>query len=104
DDPWTLDTLYFGGGTPSRLGGEGVAQMLDAVRERVVLSTGAEVTLEANPEDVNDAAVAAWREAGVNRVSLGAQSFDDRVLAWMHRSHDAAAIGRAVDTLRRGRI
>lgn len=104
DDPWTLDTLYFGGGTPSRLGGEGVAHMLGIVRERVALSTDAEVTLEANPEDVNAAAVAAWRAAGVNRVSLGAQSFDDRVLAWMHRSHDAAAIGRAVDTLRGGGI
>lgn len=104
DAPWNVDTLYFGGGTPSRLGGDGVARMLEALRARVALAPTAEVTLEANPEDVSDEAVAAWRSAGVNRVSLGAQSFDDRVLTWMHRSHDSAAIGRAVDTLRRGGI
>src|SRR5213079_1511215 len=59
-----------------------------------------EVTLEANPEDVTPAHATAWRRAGVNRVSLGAQSFDDRVLTWMHRSHDAARIGAAVQALR----
>lgn len=104
DDRWDVDTLYFGGGTPSRLGSAGVARMIDAVRGRIALQPGAEVTLEANPEDVSDEAVAAWREAGVNRLSLGSQSFDDRVLAWMHRSHDSAAIERAVETARRGGI
>src|SRR5207237_813673 len=59
-----------------------------------------EVTLEANPEDVTLETATAWCRAGVNRVSLGAQSFDDRVLQWMHRSHDAARIGAAVRTLR----
>ena len=103
-EPWRVDTLYFGGGTPSRLGAEGVAEMLGMLRRRISLAPGAEVTLEANPEDVSPAAVAAWIDAGVNRVSLGSQSFDDRVLAWMHRSHDAAAIARAVDTARRGGI
>ena len=103
-DLWEADTLYFGGGTPSRLGGDGVARMLDVVRERVTLAAEAEVTLEANPEDVTDDAVAAWRRAGVNRVSLGSQSFDDRVLAWMHRSHDAERITRAVEVVRGGGI
>jgi oxygen-independent coproporphyrinogen-3 oxidase len=56
--------------------------------------------LEANPEDVTCENVAAWRSAGINRVSLGAQSFDDSVLRWMHRSHDAARIAAAVQTLR----
>jgi len=59
-----------------------------------------EVTLEANPEDVTPEHVRAWRAAGINRVSLGAQSFDDNVLKWMHRSHDAARIGAAVHALR----
>jgi oxygen-independent coproporphyrinogen III oxidase len=101
---WVVDTLYFGGGTPSRLGGDGVARMLAAIRDRLTLADGAEVTLEANPEDVNAEAVAAWRDAGVNRLSIGAQSFDDRVLAWMHRTHDAAMTARAVDVARRGGI
>src|SRR5882762_8043592 len=52
-----------------------------------------EITLEANPEDVTPDHARAWRAAGINRVSLGAQSFDDNVLKWMHRSHDAARIG-----------
>ncbi len=95
-------TLYFGGGTPSLLP-EGeltrlIGSLLPAVRtspERAV-----EVTLEANPEDVTPATAVAWRMAGVNRVSLGAQSFDERVLVWMHRSHTAARIADAVGALR----
>jgi oxygen-independent coproporphyrinogen-3 oxidase len=59
-----------------------------------------EVTLEANPEDVTPETAALWRRAGINRVSLGAQSFDDTALRWMHRSHDAARIGQAVRALR----
>ena len=98
--PWTADTLYFGGGTPSRLGGEGVARLLDVVRGRLALVPGAEVTLEANPEDVTPEALRAWRDAGINRLSLGGQSFDEGVLRWMHRGHDAAAIGRAVEQAR----
>jgi len=65
-----------------------------------LLARGTEVTLEANPEDVTPDSARAWRAAGINRISLGAQSFDDRVLKWMHRSHDAARIGDAVRTLR----
>lgn len=95
-----LDTLYLGGGTPSRLGGDGIARLLDRLQSRTRLAPGAEVTLEANPDDVSPDAARAWRTAGVTRVSLGVQSFDDRVLAWMHRTHDAAAAVRAVDVLR----
>lgn len=96
----SLATLYLGGGTPSRLGGEGVARLLDVMRGRLTLATDAEVTVEANPEDVSREAVRAWRAAGVNRLSLGSQSFDESVLRWMHRTHDAAAIGNAVDAAR----
>ncbi|WP_411282533.1 radical SAM family heme chaperone HemW [Gemmatimonas sp.] len=99
-----LSTLYLGGGTPSRLGGEGVERLFEQLHRHVRLHAHAEVTLEANPEDVSVDAVAAWRRAGVNRVSLGVQSFDDRVLSWMHRVHDAATAVRAVDTLRAGGI
>jgi putative oxygen-independent coproporphyrinogen III oxidase len=99
--PEALDTLYLGGGTPSRLPGDAVAALLAALlgafprtdRETI------EITLEANPEDVTPAAARAWRRAGINRVSLGAQSFDERVLRWMHRAHDGARIGAAVHAL-----
>jgi len=100
DDRWTLDTLYLGGGTPSRLGGPGIAGVLEIIRSRVDLAAGAEVTLEANPDDVTPDAARAWRHAGINRVSLGAQSFDDGVLKWMHRVHDAAQISEAIRVLR----
>ncbi len=99
-----LSTLYLGGGTPSRLGGAGVERLFEQLLRHVRLEAHAEVTLEANPEDVSTEAVAAWRRAGVNRVSLGVQSFDDRVLSWMHRVHDADTAVRAVDTLRVGGI
>jgi oxygen-independent coproporphyrinogen III oxidase len=91
-----VETLYLGGGTPSRLGGEGVARVIATVRRWFPLASAGELTIEANPEDVDPAAVEAWLAAGVNRLSLGAQTFDDRVLTWMHRTHDAAAIERAV--------
>src|SRR5438477_1317350 len=99
-----LETVYLGGGTPSRLGGQGVTGVLDLVREQAGIASDAEITIEANPDDVNDLAVAHWISAGVNRVSLGAQTFDDAALEWMHRTHDAAQIGTAVETLRRGGI
>ena len=95
-----LETIYFGGGTPSLLSPEAIgAVLLDAASSTPLLDA-VEVTLEANPEDVTSDGAAAWRKAGVNRVSLGAQCFDDQVLHWMHRSHDAARIGEAVRTLR----
>src|SRR5580704_12913468 len=83
---WMLDTVYLGGGTPSRLGGDGVAQLLASVRDMAHIVDGAEITLEANPDDVTAECAERWREAGVNRVSLGVQSFDDQVLAWMRRT------------------
>jgi oxygen-independent coproporphyrinogen III oxidase len=97
---WELDTLYFGGGTPSRLGPAGVARLVDAVLQRATLAAGAEVTLEVNPEDATPGAATAWKAAGINRVSLGVQSFDDRALAWMRRTHDAARATNAVELLR----
>ncbi len=95
-----VDTIYFGGGTPSRLGGEGVHALLDVVRAAYTPAAGAEITLEVNPEDVTPEHARVWAAAGVNRVSLGVQSFHDPVLRWMHRVHDAEAVPRAVDILR----
>jgi oxygen-independent coproporphyrinogen-3 oxidase len=103
-DRSTLDTVYLGGGTPSRLGGSGIEDLLETVRIYAEVANGAEITLEANPDDVNDVAVAHWVGAGVNRVSLGSQSFDPHALEWMHRTHTAGQIGTAVETLRRGGI
>src|SRR5256886_4490986 len=102
-----FNTLYLGGGTPSLLPADALATLLTILRDAfhgTPSLDAVEVTLEANPEDVTPDNAVAWRRAGVNRVSLGAQSFDDRVLRWMHRSHDAARIGDAVGILRRAGI
>src|SRR3989442_9653490 len=98
-----LETLYLGGGTPSLLPPDAISALLTSLRDAFHVTSSrdaVEVTLEANPEDVTPDSARAWRRAGINRVSLGAQSFDNRVLQWMHRSHDATRIGDAVRTLR----
>lgn len=95
-----LDTVYFGGGTPSRLDPVAIGAMLARFSGDRPLAAGAEVTLEANPDDVTPESASAWRTAGVNRISLGAQSFDPGVLQWMHRTHDREQIALAVRTLR----
>ena len=100
----SVNTIYLGGGTPSRLGPDGVARLIDVVAQRFAPKPDAEITIEANPDDVTRQAVAAWRTAGVNRVSLGVQSFDDNALAWMHRTHNAARVREAAADLAAGGI
>ena len=98
----TVDTIYLGGGTPSLLGPDGVRRVIDIVSERFPPASGAEITIEANPDDVNATSVAGWRAAGVNRVSLGVQSFHPNALAWMHRTHGADQITVAANALADG--
>src|SRR2546422_9274087 len=99
-----ISTIYFGGGTPSLLPPEAITTLVDKLLRSAdpgpAARGGQEVTLEANPEDVTPDHAKAWRASGINRVSLGGQSFDDNVLKWMHRSHDAARIGAAMHALR----
>ena len=95
-----LESVYLGGGTPSRLGGEGIARVIEIVRGRFQVVDRTEITIEANPDDVDAECAVAWREAGVNRVSLGVQSFNDLVLRWMHRVHDSESATRAFRVLR----
>jgi oxygen-independent coproporphyrinogen-3 oxidase len=99
-----VDTIYFGGGTPSRLDPLGIAAILERIRAYREVAPSAEVTLEANPDDVSPEGAAAWAGAGVTRVSLGAQSFEPRVLDWMHRTHSAEQTAGAVEMLRRAGI
>lgn len=93
---WTLDTLYFGGGTPSQLGGGGLAAAVDVMRRYARLAPDAEVTAEVNPEDIRPGMVRTLVDAGINRLSIGAQSFDDQALAWMHRVHNSSKVAEAV--------
>jgi oxygen-independent coproporphyrinogen-3 oxidase len=89
--PWagrvSAVSLFFGGGTPSLLPPESIAELIGAARERLGLVPDAEVTLEANPEGLDAARLAGFRAAGVTRLSLGVQSLDDRLLAALTRRH-----------------
>lgn len=96
-----LETVYFGGGTPSLLPPELAARLLAFIRTTFDVATGAEVTLEANPASTDEAKVAAWLEGGVNRLSLGVQGFDPRSLAVLERRTDAAQATRAFALARR---
>lgn len=95
-----IDTIYFGGGTPSRLDPASIAAIIDAVAADRFLATDAEITLEANPDDITAVRANGWAAAGVNRVSLGVQSHDPAVLRWMHRTHRVDQVAPAVATLR----
>ncbi|MCK9201706.1 MAG: radical SAM family heme chaperone HemW [Gallionella sp.] len=89
-------TVFFGGGTPSLLSGESVAEILRQVRMLLPLSGDAEITLEANPGTVEAERFAAYRDAGVNRLSMGIQSFDDTHLKALGRIHSADEARRAI--------
>ncbi|MFA6920922.1 MAG: radical SAM family heme chaperone HemW [Gallionella sp.] len=94
-------TVFFGGGTPSLLSGESVAEILRQVRMLLPLAGGAEVTLEANPGTVEADKFAAFREAGVNRLSMGIQSFNDAQLKALGRIHSADEAKNAIDVAQR---
>lgn len=89
-------SLYFGGGTPSMLPPETLAGIIDDVQALIGLEDGAEVTLEANPEDTDRAAVDGWADAGIGRVSLGTQAFDDDALRFLGRAHTAQQAREAI--------
>jgi putative oxygen-independent coproporphyrinogen III oxidase len=84
-----IDTIYFGGGTPSLLTTEEIKKLLNAAYEYFQISDDAEITLEANPDDINEIKLAGWKAIGINRFSIGIQSFNQKDLEWMNRAHNA---------------
>jgi len=99
-EPPAVTSVFIGGGTPTLLPAGDLARVLERLRALLPFAPGAEVTVEANPETVDEAMAAGLAGAGVTRVSMGAQSFDDRVLAALGRAHDADRVAAAVATLR----
>jgi oxygen-independent coproporphyrinogen-3 oxidase len=95
-----LETIFIGGGTPSLFSGESVRALLDGVRERIATVPGLEITLEANPGAAEAQRFEAYRGAGVNRLSIGVQSFRDEALGALGRVHDGAAAAAAVTAAR----
>ncbi len=84
----TISTIYFGGGTPSLLTIGECQQILDAIKTEFAIEEGAEITLEANPDDITKDKLLEWKAVGINRLSIGIQSFFEEDLLWMNRAHN----------------
>jgi oxygen-independent coproporphyrinogen-3 oxidase len=97
-EPALAETVYFGGGTPSRTDDEHLRRIFGALREKFTIAEHAEITLEANPEDIEEASLDLWRGLGVNRLSIGVQSFHDDELRAIGRAHDRQ---QAIDAVTR---
>ncbi len=91
-----IETIYFGGGTPSLVGTAALQQILQTLYAHFDISREAEITLEANPDDIHPDNLTQWKKLGINRLSIGVQSFFDSHLVWMNRSHTAANARQAL--------
>ncbi len=92
-----VKTIYFGGGTPSLLSVSQLNEILNTILSNQAVSSNVEITLEANPEDLNEKKLKALLSIGVNRLSIGIQSLNDNVLNWMNRNHNSEQGKKAVD-------
>ena len=96
-----LDSIYFGGGTPSLMSPGQMASLIETAAQTFGLAELCEISLEVNPNDIADSDMQGWLKAGLNRLSLGVQSLDDRVLHFLGRDHDAATAQRALATIQK---
>lgn len=85
----TVETIYFGGGTPSVLSEDDIGQLLSEVKRNYTVIDNAEISFEANPDDCTPEKLHLWKKSGINRLSIGVQSFRQADLDWMNRSHDS---------------
>ena len=91
-----VDTIYFGGGTPSLLNVVEIQKLLHAIKEHFQVSSSAEITLESNPDDIVKGKLNEWKNAGINRLSIGVQSFFEKDLQWMNRAHNATQAKQSI--------
>lgn len=92
----TIETIYFGGGTPSLLNEQDLTQIFEALYREYTISKTAEITLEANPDDINKEKLQVWKKLGINRLSIGTQSFIARDLLFMKRAHTAEEAKKSI--------
>ncbi|MEP7253377.1 MAG: radical SAM family heme chaperone HemW, partial [Ginsengibacter sp.] len=95
-----ISTIYFGGGTPSLLNKRELSDLLSTIKNSYPVNPSAEITLEANPDDIDSVTLNDWKDAGVNRLSIGIQSFKDADLKWMNRAHNAADAAACIQMAR----
>lgn len=84
-----INTIYFGGGTPSLLDQDDLSLLMASLRSHYLISPDAEITLEANPDDITSDKLLQWKDMGINRLSIGIQSFFEEELRWMNRAHNS---------------
>jgi oxygen-independent coproporphyrinogen III oxidase len=95
-DAEPVETIYFGGGTPSLVDVADIHSLVKQLRRTFTIAANAEYTLEANPDDITIEKLEAWKEAGINRLSIGVQSFHEEDLVWMNRAHNAEQARQAL--------
>ena len=96
-----IETIYFGGGTPSLLTKKDLEAILHSVHKNYSIAELPEVTLEANPDDLNEEKIVALKEVGINRISLGVQSFDNTILKFLNRAHTGEDALASIELLRK---
>ena len=96
----SIDTIYFGGGTPSILADQSLNILMETIKTYYNVSTSAEVTLEANPDDIDSDKAKSWKRAGINRLSIGIQTFNDKILKILNRSHSADQALKSIEWVR----
>ena len=95
-----IETIYFGGGTPSIIEIPDLEKIFTALHYKFSIASNAEITLEANPDDINPEILALWKKSGINRLSVGIQSFLDEELLWMNRAHSATESIQCIDEMK----
>lgn len=95
-----ITTIYFGGGTPSLVDNTVIESLLAEIGRNFTINPNAEITLEANPDDISIEKAKSWKAIGINRFSLGIQSFEDDYLKWMNRAHSASQSFAAIEIIR----
>ncbi len=95
-----VETIYFGGGTPSILESSEISTIINSIFKTFSLAKDPEITIEANPEDIKVDKIMDWQRMGVNRVSLGIQALSDNHLKYMNRAHDKAQAFQSLELLR----
>jgi len=98
-DDKNIETIYIGGGTPSLLNEEDLRYIFDALHKKFSIKADAEITLEANPDDINIDILHIWKSLGINRLSVGLQSFNEHELKWMNRAHNATQSLQCLDDI-----
>lgn len=96
-----INTVYFGGGTPSLIPITSLRTLMQKMRENFIIAPDAEITLEANPDDINIDSLLSWKSIGINRLSIGIQSFRGEDLVWMNRAHNAQQAIRCIQLAKR---